>query len=433
MSNPFTDGTVPVGFIPQLATSGTALNPLIISYVSFSASSNPNNIYLTPFYEIRHNSASAWFSLTGTQSINNSTTTPINIGTTYKNLGGLFSLSNSSRINVNRDCRIQINAQAVWATNATGVRSIWFRKNGDNASIVNNIGAIQYPATSAGFAVIGTSAVIDMSASDYVEVAAWHNAGAGATALSSSMVSGDTGVQITEVFDYAIPTGSLTGMIIGNAIGKIGSVNINNLQTGNFSGTFTGSINGNLTGTFTGTISVGSGSNLAILQIDSGSSTGVSWLANCYAEFGKQSGQVMTSSTWTNLSWSITDFADPTGNITITSNGAGVPLTRITFASGGIYSVMGDVEFTSNASGYRYVLVQKNSNGTINGGGTNGRGAVCATPANGQVTNFNFSTMWKLSPSDYLEVWAFQSSGVFLTIDGGGNASNLQVRRLSAG
>lgn len=346
MSNPFAAGTTPIGFVPQFVISGTASSSLTVQQVDFSMSVSANSIYLTPYYDLQHTTPFLRAMATASQGVPNLTLANVAFHSTSAAIGGFMSLSGGTKFQVTEPGEYMFHAVAGFAaTPSPGYRACEFFVN---SSSTGNYEARQvYPFSgnqSSVQSTFSTTWTFNMLANECITFVVEHGLGATTNTFFAG-ASERAGLVGKRLINKAIPTGSLTGLLIGSTFGAIGSVNVTQTGnyagnfSGNFTGTFTGSFLGNYSGTFTGSLNVGAGAQSAFLQYDTGSNTGVSWLRTSYAEYSKAATQVMTSSTWTNLSWSVTDFADQAGNISITSNGAGVPLTRITFASGGIYQV----------------------------------------------------------------------------------------------
>lgn len=76
---------------------------------------------------------------------------------------------------------------------------------------------------------------------------------------------------------------------------------------------------------------------------------------------------------------------------------------RITFNTAGLYLVIADVSFTSNATGVRAVDLRVNGATFIS--------SVLVPAASGDSTRIVNSTVWKFAAADYVEVMAYQNSG----------------------
>lgn len=124
----------------------------------------------------------------------------------------------------------------------------------------------------------------------------------------------------------------------------------------------------------------------------------------------------------------------PLGSETFDSNGLHSNSTnssRITAQVAGPYYVCGAVRFLSNATGDRKAAIRKNSGGSSSGG-TRQVGAIHRA-APGDVTEIPLATIVELGVGDYVELFAFQSSGGALSIEGGESYNWLAVCALGIG
>jgi hypothetical protein len=85
---------------------------------------------------------------------------------------------------------------------------------------------------------------------------------------------------------------------------------------------------------------------------------------------------------------------------------------RITFNTAGLYTLTGNVQFASNATGFRGLFFYKNGDYTVAGRiASEFRGAN-----NGDVTEISLSRVFKFAVADYVELIAYQTSGVALNV-----------------
>jgi len=139
-----------------------------------------------------------------------------------------------------------------------------------------------------------------------------------------------------------------------------------------------------------------------------------------YAEFASSSAQSINNATLTAVSHQTTDIADGSGVLSITSN------TRITASQPGIYEIVGQAGFASNATGYRQVALVANGAGNYKGL------ILTQTVTGGDVWSANYSTVWSLAASGYVEVTLWQNSGAALNTLSGATSLGVrtQVRRV---
>lgn len=88
---------------------------------------------------------------------------------------------------------------------------------------------------------------------------------------------------------------------------------------------------------------------------------------------------------------------------------------RITINTAGLYVITADVWFASNATGRRAAFVNLNGIVTITG--------LVISATNGDDTDMNLATTYKLAAGDYLQVLVQQNSGGALNVRGVGNVS----------
>lgn len=238
-------------------------------------------------------------------------------------------------------------------------------------------------------------------------------AGTGLTVTNSGLLSADITMSLTS--PVSITLGGTSGSTAAS-----GFANLSPLTT-----------KGDLIGYSTAPTRLAVGTTGAVLQSDSTSSSGVSWLPSSYVEWAKGAAQAVTGATWTPVNWGTSTPADPAANITLASNASGPTGTRITVANAGIYQFTGNVTFASNGTGLRYVLLEKNVNGTNSSAA--GTGFVVVNAVASDTTSIPISSLIKLAASDYIEVFVFQGSGGALNLDASvGTGTRVQVRRVSS-
>jgi hypothetical protein len=82
--------------------------------------------------------------------------------------------------------------------------------------------------------------------------------------------------------------------------------------------------------------------------------------------------------------------------------------SRIKVDQGGFYLFLTQLSFVSNSTGFRMVYFL--ANGTVE------QGRVIVVPPSGAETRITTSTIYSLSPNDYVEVMVFQNSGAALNV-----------------
>lgn len=92
-----------------------------------------------------------------------------------------------------------------------------------------------------------------------------------------------------------------------------------------------------------------------------------------------------------------------------------VNTSRITIVTPGLYLLTGHVSFASNATGVREVYLYLNN--------TTRLVDVVTTPVTGDSTRVTATTVYKLAAADYVEMFAYQTSGGALNVEAIGNHS----------
>jgi hypothetical protein len=136
----------------------------------------------------------------------------------------------------------------------------------------------------------------------------------------------------------------------------------------------------------------------------------------------KTDDQSINTGTYTVVSWASEDFDTNSMHDNATNN------TRITIPTGktGYYLLTGGIAFNSNGTGNRIVRVYKN--------GADLRWLSSVAAANtGNFTIVPFSQTFSLTAGDYLEIYAYQTSGGSLSVMSDAQAGTFwQVQYLGA-
>lgn len=146
------------------------------------------------------------------------------------------------------------------------------------------------------------------------------------------------------------------------------------------------------------------GSNNQVLTADSTTSTGLKWATPASPTFvgcrlTKSAVQSLDNATSTAITWNTEDF-DTDGFHSTVSN-----TSRITIPTGkdGKYLITSLIGFDENSTGTRQVLLYKN--------GANALHVAQFKPADNTESQLTFSTIQSLVATDYIELYAYQSSG----------------------
>jgi hypothetical protein len=167
------------------------------------------------------------------------------------------------------------------------------------------------------------------------------------------------------------------------------------------------------TGAFTVTLKVAGGSGVAITQgeirdyvIDGSTVRPTNVTAGTYTQTLAQAiwarayhstTQSIPNNTTTALSFNTDRYDTDTIHDPVTNN------SRLTCKTAGVYSIVANVGFASNATGARNVNILLNGTAVI--------ASILSPAINGLVTRLIVSTQYPLAVNDYVEVFAFQNSG----------------------
>jgi hypothetical protein len=122
-----------------------------------------------------------------------------------------------------------------------------------------------------------------------------------------------------------------------------------------------------------------------------------------------------------NFDGEIYDWATTAMHSTTTSN------SRLVAPESGRYRIEVGVEFAANATGSRRINVRKNS-GAVQTSGTSVKFKVVnAVAGAGNETTVDATFPVALSSGDYVEVFAHQTSGGILSVDGGAAATYMSL------
>ena len=115
-------------------------------------------------------------------------------------------------------------------------------------------------------------------------------------------------------------------------------------------------------------------------------------------------------------------------DVTVTNGTSGTTAAnagKLTVTTAGVYLVTYNVEFASNASGVRRVVV--GVDGTINPNTPNGYGFIQSAAANGGSTVITGTVALSLSASSYVQIGMAQTSGGALTVNSLSGTGFLQM------
>jgi hypothetical protein len=135
----------------------------------------------------------------------------------------------------------------------------------------------------------------------------------------------------------------------------------------------------------------------------------------------KSANQSISTATSTAITFD-TELKDTDGFHSTSSN-----TSRMTIPSGkaGFYLVTGQVNYASNASGVRAGELRKNGSFVTY--------AYISAPTNGDWTSGCVSHIIELAVADYVELFAYQTSGGSLNVNGGDTyGANFQIQYLGA-
>lgn len=106
-----------------------------------------------------------------TQNVNTSTNTVLTADTELYDLDTMHStVTNTSRITIATAGKYRLNGLVGWDSDATGRREVYLLVNGSTAHVVSVAAAVQ-----AGCQTF--EKILDLAATDYVEVRVWQNSG----------------------------------------------------------------------------------------------------------------------------------------------------------------------------------------------------------------------------------------------------------------
>jgi len=167
------------------------------------------------------------------------------------------------------------------------------------------------------------------------------------------------------------------------------------------------------------------GTNGQVLTADSTASTGMKWAAAAASSFVgssvyNTSNQSINSSTLTAITFNSESFDTDTFHSTSTNT------SRFTIPSGkgGKYLVSATLNFGSNATGVRYISLYKNGAAVIYGNSIPGSSAGGTAPVMSYVID--------LAVNDYIELYAYQSTGGAFDVLGGSTLTVFQIQYLGA-
>lgn len=120
------------------------------------------------------------------------------------------------------------------------------------------------------------------------------------------------------------------------------------------------------------------------------------------AQLRQTTAQTITNNTWTAVTFGAEDVDTHSGHSTSSNT------SRFTIPLDGTYLLAGGVSYAANATGQRWCRWYKNGT-ELDGGGAN-----INANSSGQTLMVAKTLQVVLAVGDYVELWAFQSSGVSL-------------------
>lgn len=168
------------------------------------------------------------------------------------------------------------------------------------------------------------------------------------------------------------------------------------------------------------------GTNNQVLTADSTTATGLKWATPASsnptfvgASAYKTTAQTISNNSYTLLTFDAENFDSDSFHSNVTNN------SRMTVPSGkaGKYLVSGLISFLANATGLRIIRLQKNGSAVFYFG---------TYPFTGDNVPVYLDYTIDLAVGDYLELYAYQSSGGNLNVDGGVAYTTFQVNYLGA-
>jgi hypothetical protein len=136
--------------------------------------------------------------------------------------------------------------------------------------------------------------------------------------------------------------------------------------------------------------------------------------------------EAVADSTWELLNWDSEDYDNNSMHSNVTNNG------RLSCQSDGAYLVNFKVNFATNTTGIRRVMLRKNSGGSDSGGthlGTWNEDGIATE--NTSVHGGRVVVLSTGGTNDYVELFAYQTSGGSLDVKSGANVSYFQMMQLT--
>ena len=135
------------------------------------------------------------------------------------------------------------------------------------------------------------------------------------------------------------------------------------------------------------------------------------------------SDQSIADSTWANLNFDSEHFDSNTMHSTVTNN------ARVKCNSDGLYLCVFKVTFATNTTGTRRVQIRENAAGSSAGG--TARGVWNGEGLSSETTIIGGSRLLRLVDTDYVEIFAYQTSGGALNVTMGSAETWLQLMQLA--
>jgi hypothetical protein len=131
-------------------------------------------------------------------------------------------------------------------------------------------------------------------------------------------------------------------------------------------------------------------------------------------------GTSLTTATQTLVAWDAETY-DSDALHSVVSN-----TSRLSAVGTGLYDFRCSLSFTSNATGLRQLMVRKNAAGATGGGTQVWIGTFSALAINSNAVTVALDV--QLTSGDYLEVFAYQSSGGSLSLQSGASVTFASMR-----